>query len=612
VTRSEPAEHAARTDGYVPLRDYAAIADGRTVALIARDGSIDWFPVPGLATPPVFGGLVDAEHGGAFTLRPRESFTVSRAYLHGTNVLRTRFTTDSGVVDVTDALATGVAGRLPWTQLVRRIEGVSGAVDMAWSVVPGNVFGTDAVERYDTGNVPLLRIGGVNIALTDRDAGRQDPVHPGNGPAVDWGPEFRGAFTTAEGSRHLLVLTGTDDEPVRVPDPQIADVSLDRTIDEWQRWSDYFEWDGPWPEQVLRSALALKLLIYSPSGAIAAAATTSLPEALDGSKNWDYRFAWVRDLAYTVDALARFGLREEPQAAVSWMLRALKRTDEDMAVFLTLEGEKTDAVVTREASGWRGIGPVVSGNQASDQLQLGTYADLLAILRGYTADGNLLDRTSSDLLVRLADDVCEQWRKADSGMWELPELRHYVSSKMGCWQALDAACALHDTGYVLPPDGARERWERNRSEIRAWIDEHGWNEQRGAYVMYQGGSELDASVLLHTVSGFDRGERMSRTLDALRAELGAGPLLYRYSGMQHEEGTFTACGFWMAAALACVGRMDEAVAQMDAMVEQVNDVGLMTEMIDAETGAFLGNFPQALSHLALVNAASVINELQHP
>ena len=195
-------------------------------------------------------------------------------------------------------------------------------------------------------------------------------------------------------------------------------------------------------------------------------------------------------------------------------------------------------------------------------------------------------------------------------MWELPELRHYTSSKMGCWQALDAACALHDMGYVLPPKGTRKRWEKNKRLIRRWIEKHGWDERRGAYVMHKGGTALDTSVMLHTVSGFDRGERMSRTLDALRAELGAGPLLYRYSGMDREEGTFTACGFWMASALACIGRMDDAVAQMDAMVEQVNDVGLMTEMIDAESGAFLGNLPQALSHLALVNAASVIKELR--
>ncbi|GAA4752111.1 glycoside hydrolase family 15 protein [Amnibacterium soli] len=600
-----------RIDGYADLRSYAAIGDGRTVALIARDGRIDWLPVPGLASRPMFAALLDAERGGHFAVQPDEPFTTTREYLQGTNVLRTRFTTASGVVDVTDALVTGIAGRLPWMQLVRRIEGVEGAVAMRWIVVPGDALGDARPSRFDTGSVPLLRAGRTNITLTGDDVGRQDPVHPGNGPADDWGPDFRGAFTTSPGSRHSLCLAGTDDEPVRAPDPEIADRSLDRTVRAWQDWAEEFTWDGPWPEQVLRSTLALKLLLYSPSGAIAAAATTSLPESLTAPKNWDYRFAWIRDLSYSVDAFLRFGLREEPHAAVSWALKALKRrTDDGIAVFLTLDGDPTDEVERERAPGWRGVGPVLWGNQASGQLQLGVFADLISIMRAYVADGNLLDGESSDLLVHLADETCRSWTRKDSGMWELPEVRHYVSSKMGCWQALDAACSLHDMGFVLVSARTRRRWEKNKRLIRRWIDRHGWDERRGAYRMVKGGRELDASVLLHTVSGFDRGERMSRTIDALRAELGTGPLLHRYSGMREEEGSFTACAFWVVSALACVGRLDEATALMDELVDTVpNDVGVMAEMVDVESGAFLGNLPQALSHLALVQAASVIREL---
>ena len=595
----------------MPLRDYAAIGDGRTVALIARDGQVDWFPVPALDSPPMFAALLDAERGGRFVLRPEGEFRTERSYVDHTNVLRTRFTTDGGVVDVTDALVTGVAGRLPWTQLVRRIEGVSGRVAMRWLVEPGDLLGDHRVRRFDTGSVPLLRAEHTNITLVERDAGREDPVHPGNGPADDWSADFRGAFTTAEGSRHLLCLTGTHDEPVRVPDPDLADRALDRTVEAWQQWSRDFRWDGPWEEQVHRSALALKLLIHSPTGAIAAAATTSLPESRVKDKNYDYRFAWVRDLAYTVDALLRFGLREEPHAAVAWMLKALKHNTEDgMAVFLTLEGEVTSSMRREDAAGWRGIGPVITGNDAHGQLQLGNYADTIGLLSAYVSDGNLLDDASSRLLVRLADDACVQWTKKDSGMWELPKTRHYVSSKMACWQALDAACRLHDMGFVLPPRGTRKRWEKNKRLIRRWVEQHGWDERRGAYVMYKGSSALDASVLLHTVSGFDRGERMSRTIDALRAELGTGPLMHRYTGMREEEASFTACAFWTVGALACVGRLDEAVALMDELVLQVNDVGLMTEMIDVDSGEFMGNMPQALSHLALIQAASVIHELR--
>lgn len=606
---TRPAER--RSNGYADLRGYAAIGDGRTIALIARDGRIDWLPVPGMADAPMFAALLDDERGGRFALQPDEPFASERQYVDGTNVLRTRFTSSSGVVEVTDALVTGVAGRLPWMQLVRRIDGVEGAVPMTWIVAPGNLLGDDAVTRFDTGHVPLIRAGDTNIALTGSDIGRLDPVHAGNGPATDWGPDFRGAFTTSAGSRHVLCLCGTEGEPIRVPDPEIADESLDRTIAGWQTWTDVFSWDGPWPEQVHRSTLALKLLTYTPSGAIAAAATTSLPESIHGDKNWDYRFAWVRDLAYSVDAFLRFGLREEPHAAVSWVLKALKANTRDgIAVFLTLDGEQTAGVQRIDAAGWRGIGPVVTGNQADGQLQLGVYSDLIAIMRAYTADGNLLDSTSSDLLVHLADEACVHWKRKDSGMWELTETKHYVSSKMGCWQALDAACTLHDMGFVLPPDGTRERWEKNKRLIARWIDRHGWDERRGTYVMAKGSKALDASVLLHTVSGFDRGERMSRTIDALREELGRGPLIYRYSGMEREEGTFTACAFWTASALACVGRIDEARALMDELVATVpNDVGIMAEMVDEGTGASLGNLPQALSHLALVQAASVIREL---
>jgi GH15 family glucan-1,4-alpha-glucosidase len=600
-----------RSNGYADLRGYAAIGDGRTVALIARDGRIDWLPVPGMADAPMFAAVLDDERGGRFSLQPDEPFTSARSYVDGTNVLRTRFTSASGVVEVTDALVTGVAGRLPWMQLVRRVDGVAGAVPMTWTVAPGSVLAEDEVTRFDTGHVPLLRVGDTNIALTGSDIGRQDPVHPGNGPATDWGPDFRGAFTTAAGSRHVLCLAGTKGEPIRVPDPAIADESLDRTIAGWKNWSEVFSWDGPWPEHVHRSTLALKLLTYTPSGAIAAAATTSLPESVHGDKNWDYRFAWVRDLAYSVDAFLRFGLREEPHAAVSWVLKALKaNTTDGIAVYLTLDGEQTAGVRRVDAAGWRGIGPVVSGNQAGGQLQLGVYADLIGIMRGYTADGNLLDETSSELLVRLADEVCVSWKRKDSGMWELVEPRHHVSSKMGCWQALDAACALHDMGFLLPPSGTRKRWEHHKRLIRRWIDKHGWDERRGTYVMAKGSKALDVSVLLHTVSGFDRGERMSRTIDALREELGRGPLIYRYSGMEREEGTFTACAFWLVSALACVGRMAEARELMDELVATVpNDVGIMAEMVDETSGASLGNLPQALSHLALVQAASVIREL---
>ncbi|MCU1543872.1 MAG: glycoside hydrolase family 15 protein [Microbacteriaceae bacterium] len=586
---------AHRPDGYVDLRSYGAIGDGRTVALIALDGSVDWLPIPTLASPPIFARLLDAENGGAIELAPTEPFTTARRYVTGTNVLETTFTTDSGVASVTDALVTGIAGRLPWVEIARRIDGLRGSVKFRWRVAPGTRLGTASPWLDDTTHGAVLRVDGVTLAVRGlgHEARRSDDR------------AIRGSFTTSEGGRQLLTVVGVADEPLHLPDAGNVDRGIDRTVDNWRAWSREFNYDGPWSDAVQRSALALKLLIFSSTGAIAAAATTSLPESLRGSKNWDYRFAWVRDLAYTVTALTRFGLREETQGSVSWLLRTIRAHGPDLHVFYTLDGAIAEGVVTHDVPGWRDIGPVVSGNPARGQLQLGVYGDLFDVMRRYVEAGNLLDAETGRLLASVADATCDAWRKRDHGMWELPEVNHYTSSKMGCWSALDSAVRLSELGQI---PGSAARWRSERDAIRAWIDENCWSEERGAYVFYPGTTELDASVLLHAPSGFDRGERMSSTIDVLREELGAGPLLYRYSGAQAEEATFVSCAFWTASALACVGRAEEAIALMDELVGLGNDVGLYAEMMDADSLAFMGNFPQALSHLALVNTAITIEE----
>ncbi len=646
MPRSEPASAASagrleRSRGYAELRGYAVIGDGRTVAAIARDGRIDWFPVPALDTSPVFAALVDAERGGFFALRPVGDFTATREYLPGTNVLRTTFVTESGEAAVTDALVTGVAGRLPWTELARRIEGVRGSVAFEWAVAPGGVFTGETVRRIDTVHGPVLKVGTVDLVLVGFEHGRGDPheavgedgaevqaspeadarnrvgasgsparasvsiarspAAPNPGP-----PRFEGAFVTAPGSRHLVALCGTDDEPIHLPDPHVVDQGIDRTIDNWAHWSRVFDDEGPWSEAVQRSALALKLLIYSPTGAIAAAATTGLPESDEGGKNYDYRFAWVRDLAYTVGALTHFGLREETHAAVSWVLDSLKANDEELAILFALDGGTPGGMRRTDAEGWRGIGPVDTGNQATGQRQLGVYADVLGIMRQYVEAGNILDGNTGGLLVRFADKACRMWPKKDSGMWELPKKRHYTTSKIGCWRALDDALRLAELGEILPSPESLERWKKNRALLSDWIAEHGWSASRNSYVAYPGTDALDASVLLHVSAGFGPKERMRATVDRIRAELADGPHVYRYTGVAEEEAAFVACGFWLAQALAELGSLEEARSRMDALVAAANDVGLYAEMISPETGEFRGNLPQALSHLALVNAATAI------
>lgn len=583
----------SRTDGYVAIEDYAAIGDGRTVALIAKDGRIDWLPLPNLDSPPPFAALLDAEHGGRIELAPVGEAEVSRNYVDGTNVLESTYTSPTGTVRVTDSLNTGVAGRLPWAELARRVEGVDGAVEMAWRVVPGSCLGMASPWAHDSMHGTVLRIDGLTLAVRTLGIDDAELTHK----------DIGGNFTTEPGSKHLVAVVGTEDEPLPLPKPEIVDEGVDRTIDNWRVWSDVFAYEGPWRDDVARSALALKLLLHSPSGAIAAAATTSLPENREGGKNWDYRYAWVRDTAYTLRAMIRFGMREEVHASVAWLLKVIRLNDPLVNVFYTLGGEMPGGTEQPDVPGWRGIGPVVNGNRASGQLQLGIFGDLFSIVRLYVDAGNILDAKTGRLLAEIADRACDWWQRKDAGIWELEDEEHYTASKLGCWQALDCAVHLNEAGEI---PGTPDRWKAERTLIGEWVDEHCWSAERETYLAYPGSDGLDAAVLLGAEMGFDRGERMSSTIDALRAELGAGPLLYRYSGMQKEEGAFVACGFWNVSALALVGRQDEAELLMNQLVASSNDVGLFAEMIDPSDGSFLGNFPQGLSHLALVNAAATL------
>ncbi|QII04665.1 glycoside hydrolase family 15 protein [Rhodococcoides fascians A25f] len=582
-----------RVDGYVPIESYGAIGDGRTVAMIADDGRIDWFPVPNLDSPPPFAALLDAPHGGYIELAPRDEFTVEREFVPGTNVLSSTFRTDSGAVRITDSLNTGVAGRLPWVELARRVEGLEGSVELTWAVAPGTMLGIASPWAYDTEHGTVLRVDGLTLAV--RTLGIEDVQLADR--------DISGVFTTHPGSRHVLGVVGTENEPLPLPDPQHLDEGIDRTIANWRVWSDEFSYQGPWSEHVARSALALKLLLHSPSGAIAAAATTSLPENRTGGKNWDYRYAWVRDAAYTIRALQRFGLREEIHAAVAWLLKVIRSNDPLVNVFYTLGGELPGGTEQPDVPGWRGIGPVVNGNAAADQLQLMIFGDLFSIIRQYVDAGNILDAQTGRLLATIADEACDSWQRKDAGIWELEDEQHYTSSKLGCWQALDCAVHLAEAGEI---PGIPDRWKAEKECIRSYIETECWSDERQAYLAYPGADGLDASVLLAAEMDFDRGERLSSTIDALVDELGAGPLMYRYSGVAQEEATFVACAFWRVSALSCVGRDDEATALMDELVELSNDVGLYSEMIDASDGSFLGNFPQGLSHLALVNAALTI------
>ena len=380
---------------------------------------------------------------------------------------------------------------------------------------------------------------------------------------------------------------------------------MQRTIDRWREWSASIEYDGPWRTAVCRSAIALKLLLYTPTGAIAAAATTSLPERIGGDKNWDYRYSWVRDSSFTADALISLRLHEEVQAAVTWLLRTLQSTAPDLHVFYTLDGEVAEGQLDLDAEGYRGSQPVRAGNGASQQSQLGTFGDLFDTMWRYVSAGHALDPGTSHLLAELADRCCDTWLTPDAGIWELPEQRHYTISKMGCWVAVDRAVQLTEVGEIN--SGHVDRWRAERAQMKDWINEHCWSERKQSYTFYAGADELDAATLLAARTGFDTGERLAATIDAVRSELCRGPLVYRYSGMDKEEGAFLACTYWLVEALAVVGRRAEAKVLMDEAVGLVNDVGLLAEQMDPRTRGMLGNLPQGLSHLALINAAVTLH-----
>jgi GH15 family glucan-1,4-alpha-glucosidase len=586
-----------RVDGFLPLRGYALLGDGRCCVLVGSDGAVDWWPLPAMDSAPMFGALLDPDRGGRLVLCPVDDFEVSRCYVDGGAVLATVFRTATGTVRVTDALTLGAGSLLPWTELARRVEVIDGEVRMRWEVAPGDRFAGNAAWARTFGGVPLISAGGQQLALVLDQVGA--PVQAEGG--------FRAEFTARAGTPGLLAVVATDAEPTPVPSVGAVTRRIAETTDHWARWRQLVEYDGPWAEAVARSAQVHKQLTLAATGGLQAAATTSLPERIGGSRNFDYRFSWVRDTGFALNALTSIGLRGEVHSVLSYLLRAVASTAPDVRVFYAMSGGEAspDMNPVRLWSGYRDTGPVQVGNSAAGQRQLGVYGDLLEAIHRYAAHGNVLDGGTGRLVAQVADRVCEQWREDDAGLWELGKQRQYTSSKVGCWAALYRAVKAVEDGQM--PAGGVDRWRAAAEEIHSYVDDACWSPTKNSYTFYAGTDELDCATLLVARTGFCSGDdpRLHGTIDAIRRELSAGgPLLYRYSGMGDEEGAFVACSFWLVEALSVAGRLDEAREVMDAAVERANDVGLLSEEIDPDSGALLGNMPQMLSHLALISAAT--------
>ncbi len=587
-----------RDGGWLPLDQYAAVGDGRSVALVGADGSIDWWCVPNLDSTAFFDRLLAGEDGGRLSIAPAEPFTVERRYRPGSNVLEQVFATATGRARITYSLNSGPSGRLPWNELAHRVEGLEGAVAFGVEVRSGRRLGQANPWREASPHGDVVHLDGIVAAL--RTSGDVERL-------VEADDRVIARFATQAGSRSVLALLASSNEPLILPPPAAIDARIDRSDQAWREWSGNLAYAGRYGEAVRRSALALKLLLYTPSGATAAAATASLPERIGAGKNYDYRFAWVRDVAYTIKAFLRVGAVEEAKAAFSWLTATILRHGGQPRTMYSLDGDLAPEERELDLPGYRNSRPVREGNRARTQVQLGVFGDLLETAALFVRSGHVLDLTTRRLLADLANRCADLWRSRDAGIWELEQAEHYTMSKLGCWTALDRAAELAGSGQLDASHA--DRWRRERDRIRDWVDAHCWSDAKQSYTLHPETDRLDASLLLATRFGFERRDRLALTRDAIRRELCRGPLVFRYSGMEAEEGTFLACAFWLVEAFALLGEHEAAVQQMDALLAATSgNLGLLHEQMDPGTGAMLGNMPQALSHLALVHAALAVDE----
>jgi GH15 family glucan-1,4-alpha-glucosidase len=586
------------------ISDYAIIGDCRSAALVSREGSIDWCCLPRFDSPPVFAALLDPAHGGFFAIRPTTPASVSRCYVADTNVLQTTFTSASGVLRVTDLLPvdneTAKSKALwPEHEVLRRIECLAGEVDAQVVFEPRFDYGR-VRPRIDCRRAGLFysEHGAAALALsTDMPlAVDRDQARVRGGERLSAGDTRYLSLTYAHGMPTVLAPLGAD-----------ADRRIARSTAWWQQWMSSFQYEGPYREPVARSALALKLLSYAPSGAIVAAPTTSLPERIGGVRNWDYRYCWLRDASLTLRALCDVGFTVEAESFLSWLLHATRRTWPDVRVIYDVYGEsRLPERSVAELSGYAGSQPVRIGNAAAAQLQLDTYGELVESAFLWTTRGGALDRASSANLVDLGKAVCRRWREPDDGIWERrASRRHHTHSKAMCWVALDRLLKLHASGHLRVP---ASEFQQHRDAIRSEIERRGFNHAIDSYVSAFDGDEIDASLLALPLHGYvDAAHpRMRSTCARIRERLGADGLLYRYledDGLPPGEGAFGICAFWEVENLALQQRQTDAVRQFERLLTFSNDVGLYSEEIDPVSHAALGNFPQGLTHIGLINAA---------
>ncbi len=579
------------------IGDYGIIGDGRTVALCSSSGSIDWLCVPRFDSDPVFGRLVGGDQAGSFSIRVDDVREISRTYLDRSAVLETTWRAGSSEVRLTEGMVLDVASSLlPQLVLVRRVEARGGPVPVRVLFDPRDGLNGTPLRRDRRWNTVLCSRGPLVVGLRiEPDL----PVVPGR----------EASFTLEPGSPVTFVLTMAHREPVVLIGARDAWNALEATDRWWRAWLENVEYEGPARESMARSLITLRLLIYSPSGAPVAAPTTSLPEVVGGSRNWDYRLSWPRDASMGLSAFLALGRPDEAHAFMHWLIHAGRMDRPRLDVLYTLLGQSGPKEQDHpDLPGYRNSRPVRTGNGASDQHQLDVYGWVLDAAQDLAQARGLLHSETWRSMAKHADFVAANWRRPDAGIWEVRgEPRHYVHSKLMGWVALERALRIgrtHRTGQRR-----LRRWQTEQRRLARELRAQGFDPRRRSYVWHYGADALDGALLFLPRSGFEDSDssRASGTVEAVRRELTAGgPLLFRYppghDGVDEREGAFLACSFWLVDALAKLGRRDEAGEIFEDMCGRSNDLGLFAEEMDPTTGEHLGNFPQGLTHAALLHA----------
>ncbi len=574
---------------YQPIEDYAAIGDCRCLGLVSRQGSLDWLCLPRFDSPSVFGALLDAEKGGRFSIRPVAPCRVRREYVESTNVLQTVFSTAGGEVCVTDLMPVGFPEdyrtRLwPERHLLRLAEGLSGEVEMEVFYEPRPQYGQEAAKLSSCGAMGLRHqhrgrvltlLGGPPLTLrSDRTAAF-------------------GRFSLKRGDRCDFSLTYAEGNIATIPPlhRDFLDRQLDTTCRWWQQWAARCTYRGKYRREVLRSLLVLKLLTFAPSGAVVAAPTCSLTERIGGSRNWDYRYCWLRDAGMTIRAFLNLGYPQEAEAFLAWLLHSTRLSRPELRVLYSIYGETDLREKGLELAGYRSTRPVRMGNAASEQLQLDVYGEVVEGAFDIANAGNGLDRSARNMLSQFGKTVCRRWREPDRGIWEIrAKSRHNTHSKVMCWVALDRLIDMHRKGFIRIP---LKRFTAEREAIRAAIDTDGYDEEMNCYTSYFGGREVDVSLFMLPIYQYIEAAdpRMLGTVRRITETLGENGLFYRFpfgfDGIQEGEGTFGIAVFLAAEVLALRGDMQEARSMFEKALTYSNDVGLFAEEIDARTGAAL-------------------------